>query len=126
MAVGWSFIDPVDSSVVQFSINPNSGGTPTKARTITTRTTLVPGGKSIKYEGKVSPDVITFSGVLNTQAQLNMYTAWFDKLHQVQLIDDLGRSFYVMMTSFIPKRVRKARNPWRHTFDATLTVVDWS
>lgn len=125
MAVKWRFIDPVDSTEQQFEVNPNSGGNPTKERKMTARSTVVAGGRTIKFEGNVSPDKIQFSGLILNEVQLNLYMTWFEKLHQVQLIDDLGRSFYVMMDTFAPKRVRNGRNFWRHTFDATLTVVDW-
>lgn len=122
----WRFIDPVDSSEAIFRINPHDGGTPANERTITSVNTLVPGGRTINFEGDLLPDQITFSGVITDQYQLNLYTTWFDKLHQVVLIDDLGRSFFVMMSAFNPKRVRQGRNYWRHSFDATLIVVDWA
>lgn len=126
MAAHWRFVDPVDDTEAFFHINAHEGGTPSKERTITSRNTLAVGGKVVRFEGAKLPEYITFSGVINDEYQLDLYETWFAKLHQVQFFDDLGRSYYVMMTAFNPKRVRLGRNFWRHEFDATLTVVDWA
>lgn len=124
MVVRWSFLDPTDSTTAVFEINPNAGGTPARSVTLTTQNTLAPGGKNIVYEGAEDPLQLQFSGTILTSTMLALMNTWFTKKHQVQLTDDLGRTYMILITKFDPKRVRSP-NFWKHTYDCTAIVVDW-
>lgn len=124
MTVRWRFDDPTDSSFATFEINPDAGGTPARSITLTTQNTLAPGGKNIVFEGAEDPLNINFSGTILTQTMLALLNTWFSKKHQVQLTDDLGRVYMVMITKFTPKRVRSS-NFWKHTYDCTAIVVNY-
>lgn len=126
MTVRWTFTDPVDSTVTQFDINPKSGGSLALTKNITSHPTVAVGGGIILFEGNQPVQEISFSGIIRTQQAFLDLVATFDKRHQIQLSDDLGRTFMIMITKFDPKRVRAVTAPWKHTYDVTATIVDWS
>jgi hypothetical protein len=107
------------------SINPNEGASPNYAKNLTKETSTAPGalGQSLIYEGADQASDFAFSGVLLTQEHYEFIQNLWMKRHLVQLTDDLGRRFVLYLETFSPKRVRSARYPWRHTFDATAVVV---
>lgn len=121
----WKFTDLTDSSSAVFITNPDSGGSPTLAKTFTPFPTVVAGGNVILFEGANKPTVIDFSGFLDDQSQLSMFETWANKLHQVQLTDDLGRNYMVVITSFTPQRIWRGRRFWRHTYSVKATIIDW-
>ncbi len=124
MVARWTFFDPYSSDTVTLSINPNAGGSPSLSKNITTAPTIVPGGRVIRYEGEKDPEMITFGGTIRDNAMIVLYAHWFNKRHQIQLTDDLGRTQMIMIQKFVPRRVRMGGNAWKHTFEVTAIVVD--
>lgn len=124
MVVRWTFYDPTVPETYTFPINPNDGGTPGIAKNITTEVTAAPDGSAIIFEGRPSPQTVTFDGTILDQSHLENLITWFSKEHQVRLTDDLGRQYWVYLTSFTPKRVRAATRPWKHTYSAEATILD--
>lgn len=121
----WIFEDPVDSTTAIFNLNPLSGGTPKEERKLVSHNTVAAGGRTVLMEGSKAPRTITFSGNISDEEQYNIYVTWFNKRHQIQLTDDLGREYMIMITRFSPRRVRRGNRFWRHSFDVEATVVDW-
>jgi hypothetical protein len=125
MVVQWNFLDPVDNSTTTFDVNPKEGGSLSLQKNITAQSTVAAGGGIILFEGNEPVQEITFSGTIRTQTQFDDLVAMFDKRHQIQLTDDLGRTFMILITKFDPKRVRAVATPWKHTYTVTATIVDW-
>lgn len=123
--VPWRFYDPTVPEEWELQVNPNDGGTPANKKTITYQNTSAPDGLTLMFEGRDEVEQLAFSGVLLHQEQLQLFQTWFKKRHQVRLTDDLGRVFWVYITSFEPKRVRSRSHPWKHQYQATATVLDW-
>ncbi len=123
--VKWRFDDPTDSTFAIFEINPDAGGSLPLQKTITSQSTLAPGGKTLLFEGSTVAPVLNFTGTILTQSMYNLYVLWFNKRHQVQLTDDLGRVMMIYVTQFTPVRVHHAGNFWFHTFTVNATIVDW-
>ena len=123
--VKWTFLDLTDSSVVTLDINPDAGGSPQYKKTLTTQSTLAPGGKTLIYEGADSAPTISFSGTILTLALYNKFVTLFNKRHQIQLTDDLGRVYVVYLTDFQPVRVHHAGNFFFQTYTCIALIVDW-
>lgn len=121
----WIFQDPVTSTSVTFPINPNDGGSPSYEHNFQYQNTAAPDGKVLVYEGRDNPQAIEFSGVLFTEDHFNMFVTWWQKRYQVNVTDDLGREFSIIIEKFVPKRERAIHFPWKHSYSVTATVVDW-
>lgn len=123
--VRWRFDDPSTLETYTFAINPNEGGTPTRQKQFQYQSTAAPDGKTIVFEGRDQPKKITFSGVLTDEAHYDALNTWFDHQNQIQLTDDLQRSFYIVIESLTMTRKRSATTPWKHDYTVTATVVDY-
>lgn len=123
--VRWIFTDLTDSTTATFEVNPNDGGTPSYEKNITQVSALAPGGKTLLFEGAKLTQNLEFSGIALTSTQLALIVTWFNKTHQIQLTDDLGRDMMIYITKFDAKRVRRASNPNYHTYTVTAVIVDW-
>ena len=124
MVVKWTFFDPTVPETYTFAVNPNEGGTPERAKTVTFQATAAPDGKMLLFEGREEPRRISISGVILDQAQLNTFETWYGKRHQIRLTDDLGRQYWVYMTRFSATRNRRRSHPWHHSYNMELTIVD--
>ncbi len=126
MVVKWTFSDPVTLDEVTWEVNPREGGTPSYQKNITYKNTSAPDGKVVVFQGRNNPTPIEFSGVILNQAQYDMFVTWWEKDYQVDITDDLGREFSILIESFVPKRERARSHPWKHTYTVTATIVDWA
>lgn len=124
MVTKWQFWDPIASETYVFPINPNAGGTPTRAKSLAIEKTAAPDGKAILFEGREDPRKISVSGAILEEAELNAFYAWYDKRHQVRLTDDLGRQFWVYITNFSATRDRRQSHPWHHSYQMEMTILD--
>jgi hypothetical protein len=125
MTVRWAFYDPLVLETYTFEVNPNDGGSPQRKKNFSYQNTAAPNGKSLMFQGRDDTKTISFSGTLLTQAQYDTFGTWFEKSHQIRLTDDLSRQFWIVITSYAPKRVRAVTHPWKHTYSIDATVVDW-
>jgi hypothetical protein len=123
--VRWTFTDPFTSDVYTFDVNPKEGGSPAYTRNLTQKSTAAADGKTLVFEGRANPLSMDFSGVLLTEAQFNAFVTWWSKKNQIQLTDDLGRTFWVVISEFTPKRERAVQYPWKHSYSVKATVVDY-
>lgn len=121
----WTFFDPNGSTTATFLINPNEGGTPSRRRNIAYVNTAAPDGRTLMFEGRRDPNAIEFSGVILESAQIDMFNTWFEKGNQIRMTDDLGRSFWIVILEFTPKRIYKAQRPWKHTYSVRAVEVSY-
>jgi hypothetical protein len=124
MVVRWTLTDPTVPETYTFPMNPNEGGTPGITKKITSSVTAAADGQALVFEGRPDPQKFTFSGSILDESHLESLIYWFQKEHQLQLTDDLGRQYWVYLTSFTPTRQRRASHPWRHTYQAEATILD--
>ncbi len=123
--IPWQFTDPTDSSFYVWEINPNDDGSLQYEKTVSYKNTSAPDGKTIAFEGRDAPLSTSFSGVILTESQYDAMVTWFNKRHQIQIEDDLGRVFYIYITKFSPKRKRSRSYPWRHEYTCEYFILDW-
>lgn len=126
----WRFHDPIGNGTSGpetyiLPVNPNEGGSPGFKKTINFQATSAPDGKTLMFEGRDEVQTLEFSGVILTEAQYNAFIYWWKKRHQIHITDDLGRQFWAYITMFDPKRERAHNYPWKHSYTAAATVVDW-
>ena len=124
--VRWVFEDPNTLAAYTFEVNPSEGGSPSYQKTISYKSTCAPDGKVIAFEGRDAPKSLEFSGVLFTEAEFDAFVEWWDKRYQVNITDDLGREFSILIETFVPRRERARSHPWKHSYSVTATVVDWA
>lgn len=123
--VRWVFEDPVTLDSYTFAVNPSEGGSPAFNKNITYQVTAAPDGKVISFEGRDHPRTLEFSGVLFTEAEFDAFHEWWDKRYQVNVTDDLGRTFTIQINTFEPQRRRAIQHPWKHDYRISATIVDW-
>lgn len=123
--VRWTFNDLATLESYELEINPSDGGSPQYRKNITYQNTIAPGGRTLIFEGKDEPITLEWSGKVLSQEQHETFVDWFDKRHQILLVDDLQREYMVYITSYEPKRERSALNQWKHTYTMKATVLDW-
>lgn len=124
MVVKWTLYDPTVPETYTFPYNPNEGGTPGVSKKITTEVTAAADGSAIIFEGRPDPQKISFSGSILDQQQLDDLMVWFQKERQLLLTDDLGRQYWVYLTSFSATRERWRSHPWKHKYSAEATILD--
>lgn len=121
----WAFYDGYSLQDYIFEINPSEGGSPQFTKNIAQQSTAAPDGKTLLFEGRDSPQTIEFSGTLLTEDQYNAFVTWYQKRRQIRITDDLGREFWVYITSFAPRRERAIHYPWKHSYTVSATILDW-
>jgi hypothetical protein len=124
--VSWYFTDLATSTEYIFEVNPNAGGSPLYQKNIAARTTLAAGGKQLVYQGTQIPSSFEWSGVLLNQEQHDMFTLWWEYRHQIQVTDDLQRTFYIYISDYTPERQRAAHSPHKRSYTMKATALDWA
>ena len=122
--VPWIFQDVASDDVYEFAVNPLDATVPSIQKNISTQYTA--SGQPINFEGRQSVGKISFSGTILHEAHLNAMNEWAAKSTQVNLSDDLGRKYWVVITSFSPTRQYVPQYPWRHEYSAEATVLSWN
>jgi hypothetical protein len=123
--VRWTFFDPLTLEEYTFGINPNTGGSRQFRKTINYQSTAAADGKTLVFEGRDEVNKMEFSGAILEQGQYDAMVTWFSKRHQIQVTDDLGRQFWIYITSFAPVRQRAIHYPWKHSYTVEYVEVDW-
>lgn len=123
MVAKWNLFDPNTNETYVFEVNPNEGGTPGITKKIEYQAPTSPAGPLVMFEGRDDPRKLEFSGVILSQTQLADMLTWFNKRYKLRLTDDLGRQFWVYLTTFEPTRERRVSHPWKHNYKATAAVV---
>jgi hypothetical protein len=124
--IPWYFRDLTTDPVEEYmwEVNPREFSLAHK-KAISFANTSAPDGKTIIWQGRDEPRRIQFSGTILREEQYEEMLHWFGKRHQVQVEDDLGRTFWLVITDFQPKRERSRSFPWKHSYTCEAIVVDW-
>jgi hypothetical protein len=118
-------VDPMAPEEYFWDINPNAFSMSYR-KSLTYDRTCAEDGRSIIFEGRDEPQRMQFSGVLLLQDQYDKFVEWYSKRTQIELEDDLGRTFWVYIVSFEPSRKRSTQHPWRHEYSGEFAVLDWA
>lgn len=116
----WYLTDPVTAATYTFHINPLSGGSPQREKTITEETTTA--GGVVLYEGADVPMRGSVSGTILDLAHYQAFTTWWAKRYPVTMTDDLGRVQTIYITKFAPERQRSQRR-YKHQYTLEWVVL---
>jgi hypothetical protein len=119
MGASWTITDGTETHT--FERNPSIDGTPTYEKGIGTMSTLAPDGQVVIYQGQRPPKTLTFSGLIDTEAEYDALVAWFDKDRIVRITDDHARTFDVVIAKFAPRRLLDG--DWRYSYSVSSIVV---
>lgn len=122
----WKLYDAVDDLEFTFTLNPREGGTPQSRKTVNYQNTAAPGGNTLIYEGRDEVQTLEWSGIILEESHLNQLQSWFEIRRQLLLTDDLGREFWIYITSFTPQRIRTINRPWRHDYTMSAIILDYA
>ena len=122
--VPWVFKDIAGNDEYEFAINPIDASVPSLERTVTTKYTT--DGTAINIEGRIKPQKFEFSGTILHEAHYRKMEEWFAKSSQISLTDDLGRSYWIVLLNFSPTRNYSPDYPWRHEYNCTANVLNWT
>lgn len=118
--IAWKFFDGVN--VYNLQINPNSASMPVKKRRISHQPTCA--GRIVTYEGRPETQSFNFSGVILSEEQFRLLSSWVRKSKQVQITDDLGKTYWVYFKTFEPKRKRNNSYDWYMDYAISGVVLD--
>lgn len=121
----WLFEDLTDLTQWEMDVNPREGGAPQYKKNLSYQNTAGSDGKVLAFEGRDEVQTSEFSGVILTEAEYYRFILWFEKRHQVQVTDDLNRTFVIYITGFSPTRKWSTTHPWRHDYTCTYTIINW-
>ena len=121
----WIFDDLTTLETWTMNVNPREGGAPSYKKNISYQNTAGTDGNVLAFEGRDEAQTSEFSGVILTETMYNTLYTWFNKRHQIQVTDDLGREFVIYITSFDAKRKWSTSHPWRHDYTMTYTIINW-
>ena len=122
MVVKWTFEDVELLETYTFEVNPVEGGSPNYDKSVVYENTSAEDGNVIMMEGRDQVQKINWEGVILTQDQFETFVEWYDKRKQINVTDDLGRQFSIVITSFRPTRLRATHFPWRHRYTLESTI----
>lgn len=104
--------------------NPSSTVEPVRQKTIIYQNTLGTGGNTILFELQDEGLTIQWSGHFFTEAEYTTLVGIYDARVTSTFTDDLGRSYTVYVTAFIPKREGHSPFlPWHHTYTLDMMVL---
>ena len=127
MVVRWTFTDNsmATPEVWTVPINPVEQNLTQYSKNITYQNTAAPDGKVLVMEGRQNPRTGSFNGVSLTQEHHDTFISWFEKNDQIEVTDDLGRTFSIIITGYNATRRWSVSHPYRHDYTVDFTVVDW-
>lgn len=121
--VAWTLTDYSTGSpvVFQFPINPNEFSPPPRQANIQTELGTAPNAAPILFQGRDTITRGSFSGLVNTETFYLNLKSWLDKWYVLELTDDQGRQWDILVTQYEFSRVRRASNQWR--FDYSVDYI---
>lgn len=130
---GWQFIDPLTDEVYVWPVNPHTdsgshaieknvewdvraGSHRTAAGAHQISTIVFSKGRNLER--------FSYSGFVYDQDQLEAMNEWISKDYAIEMVDDLGRVFVILVEEFSTSRVRSRQSPWKHEYNFSGIVLD--
>lgn len=132
MRKAWVFYDPLDDTEYRWEVNPSqdSGslgivkdiGFSAMAGMHQTASGYDDISAIVSSNGP-SLRTLSFSGATLTKGQLDSMNFWSSKPYPIELTDDLGRTFEILVKTFTTARVRSRMYPWKHSYNFEAIVL---
>lgn len=122
----WKLTDYSTGSAVElvFPINPKEFTPPNRKATVKNEQTVATSGSTVMFMGRDQVPSLSFQGSIRTQAFYEDMVEWTNKWYPMDLTDDQGNVWAVLITSFSPKRIRKANIQWLFSYTIEANVVE--
>ena len=125
----WKLHDPRDTNPATntyvFEINPREMSSPFGPRALSTEGTVLPGGKTLAWEGNKSPVQWTFRGSIRSKAMYEALRSWvYGRGNRLLLTDHFGRELTVLLQNYQPVPKRSVGVYWRHDYEITALVLN--
>lgn len=122
----WTLTDYSTGSPVVFTfpINPNQFTHPNKTAKIKSEQTVATTGSVVLFMGRPEMPKLSFKGVIRTEQFYNDMVTWTDKWNPLELADDEGTTWSIVISDFRPERLKSATNQWRFSYTVDALVVE--
>lgn len=122
----WKLTDYSTGSPVEyeFPINPNAFSHPGKDIDVKNEQTVATTGSVVMFMGRPKVPDLSFSGSIRTEQTYNDMVTWMHKWNPLQLTDDQGNTWTIIIKKYAPTRLRKANNQWRFNYVVEASVVE--
>src|SRR3954454_3299927 len=102
------FTNPATMATYDWPVNHSEEEPTGKTRNIS-RAANTGNVGAVRQQGDDGATVLTYTGTINTRAQLQQFWAWYElsKAQTIYFTDYDGQEYEVQITAFTPKRVRK-------------------
>jgi len=107
-----------------FPMNPKEFTHPDMSATVKSEQTVASSGSVVMFMGRRSVPQMQFGGSIRTEQQYIDMDEWMNKWNVLQLTDDQGSTWSVVITRYQPKRRRKANNQWLYDYTVDANVVE--
>ena len=119
----WTLYNPATSQLLTFPRNPVEGALPGYEKNVTTGTTTSPEGQPLIWEGRAKVRTMPFNGNIRDKAHFDFMLAWYRAKVACVVTDDLGNTFTLYLTRFVPTRRNRHNNRWSATYEAEAVVL---
>lgn len=107
--------------VFEFPINPNTFTPPGRSASISQEQSTA--GQAVIFQGRDAIARGTMAGLVNTQSFYEELEQWGDKWYVLELTDDQGSTWEILITNISWTRVKRATNHWRYDYSIEFLEV---
>ena len=131
--IGWQLYDPVTTELYPWPVNPyqdNGSHSIIKESNYTAAAASYRDGLNIDRIGTVvhsrgvNMEPFSYTGRTYSDAELTALSGWFEKDYAVQLTDDLGRTYLILVENFSFERIRARHSPYKHSYNVSGIVLE--
>lgn len=121
----WTITDNSTGTPVvwTFPMNPNEFDHPGRDSSILMETTTGSIGGTVLFQGRDAVPNLTFGGTITSATFYTELREQLDKWYDLELTDDQGASWNVIISSYTMKRKKSAVNHHRYTYNVTCKVL---
>lgn len=122
----WKLTDYSTGTAVDFvfPVNPNEFSHPGKEVNVKNEQTVATSGSVVMFMGRPGVRKMQFGGSIRTQAFYDDMQTWMAKWNPLELTDDQGNTWSIIVEKYTPRRLRKANNQWRFNYTVDASVVE--
>jgi hypothetical protein len=121
--IRWTFHDTVTDETYTLAANPKEGGAPSIEKNFQYQPPAAPDGSTLVFEGRDKPQSIEFQGFILKEEHDTAFRTWAKKRNPIEITDDLGRVFTVVIEEYVPTRKHSVSHKWRHDYRIKATLL---
>lgn len=121
----WTLVDYTKTppEVWEMPINPSGFDEPVRQPNVSNEVTVAPDGQVIFFQGQDNPATGSFDGVIRTKEQKEAVKDWFGRRWPLELTDDQGNVWQILVTKLTLPRTHKASTDYYYRYSVEFLVV---